>query len=93
MYRHRFSSASESFSGGLLHLIRPKRIFVENMFFAEDPPAIRPELLDSVIFTMVFGTYPDSEIIVDFSEDDLDIFVVWLSKTQLTQPSVAEMMT
>ena len=93
MYRHRFSSASEPFPGGLVHLIRPKQMFVENMFFAKDPPAIRPELLDTVVFTMAPGLNPDSEIRVDFSGDDIDTFVILLSKTQLTQPSVAEMMT
>ena len=67
MYRHKFSSASESFPGGLVHLIRPKQMFVENMIFAKDPPAIRPELLDTVVFTMAPGLNPDSEIRVDFS--------------------------
>ena len=76
-----------------MHLIRPKQMFVENMLFAEDPPAILPGLLDSVVFTMAPGLNPDSEIRVDFSGDAIDTFVVLLSKTQLTQPSVAEMMT
>ncbi len=62
-------------------------MFVEKMRFAEDPPAIRPELLDTVVFTMAPGSNPDSEIRVDFSGDDIDIFVVWLCKTQLTQPT------
>jgi hypothetical protein len=42
---------------------------------------------------MAPGLNPDSELMVDFSGDAIDTFVVLLSKTQLTQPSVAEMMT
>ncbi len=63
------------------------------MLYAEDPPAILPGLLNSDVFTMAPGLNPDSEIKVDFSGDAIDTFVVLLSKTQLTQPSVAEMMT
>ncbi len=76
-----------------MHLIRPKQMFVENMLFAEELPALRPELLDTVVFTMAPGLNPNFEIRVDFLGDDIDAFVVLLSKTLLTQPSVAEMMT
>jgi len=93
MYRHSFSSASSSFPGGLVNLIRPKQMFVENMLFAEDPPAILPGSLNSVVFTMPPGLNPDSEIRVDFSGDSIDTFVVLLSITQLTKPSFEEMMT
>ena len=64
-------------------------MFVENMLLAEDPPAILPGLLNSVVFTMAPGLNPDSEIRVDFSGDAIDTFVIWLSKTQLTKPSIA----
>ena len=93
IYRHTFSSTSSSFPGGLVHLIRPKRMFVEYMLFAEDPPAILSGLLISVVFTMAPGLNPDSEIRVNFSGDAIDTFVIWLSNTPLTKPSVAEMVT
>ena len=68
MYRHSFLSSSSSFLGGLVHLICPKEMFVENMLFTEDRPAILPGLLSSVVFTTAPGLNPDSEIRVDFQE-------------------------
>ena len=79
MYRNSFSSASSSFPGGLVHLIRPKQMIVENMLFVEDPPAILPGFLNSVVFTMAPGLKPDSDIKVDFSGDAIDTFVILLS--------------
>ncbi len=64
---------------------------MDDILFAEDSPATRPELLDSVDFTMAPGLSPDSENRVNCSGDDIDAFVVRLSKTQSTQPSVAQM--
>ena len=66
MYRHSFSSASSSFPGGLVHLIRPKQMFAENMRFAEDPQSSLPGLLDSVVFTIAPGLNTDSETRVVF---------------------------
>jgi hypothetical protein len=43
-------------------------MFVENMLFTEDRPAILPGLLSSVVFTTAPGLNPDSEIRVDFQE-------------------------
>ena len=37
------------------------------------------------------GLNPDSEIRVDFSGNSIDAFVIWLSNTPLTKPSVVEM--
>jgi hypothetical protein len=42
---------------------------------------------------MAPGLNPDSEIRVDFSGDEIDTFVSLLSKTQLIQPSAAQMTT
>ena len=91
MYRHSFSSTSSSFPGGLVHLIRPKQMFVENMLFAEDPPPPNPNLLDSVVFTMAPGPSAHSQIKCDFSGNSIDTFYILLSKTQVTKPSVSEM--
>ena len=66
MYRHNFLSTSSSFPGGLVHLIRPKQMFVKNMRFAEDPPPPNANLLDSVVFTIAPEPNVHSQIKVDF---------------------------
>ena len=76
-----------------MHPIRPKQMFAENMFLAEDSKATISGLLDSVVFTMARGLNTDSDIRINISRDAIDTFVVWLSKTQLTEPIVAQMTT
>jgi hypothetical protein len=88
MHRHSFLSASSSFPDGLVvHLIRPKEMFVETMLFAEDPHPPNGNLLDSVVLTIASGPNVHSQIKVDFSGNSIDAFYVLLisSKTQVTQ--------
>jgi hypothetical protein len=91
MYRQSFSTTSgpADFPGALVQLTRPKQMFVEHVDYPNHAAVHRRMMLDvdPVSFS---GTNQDLTITVTISATDVDTLFLWLSKTQTTPPTAAQ---
>ena len=91
MYRERFSTSAgpADFPGALVQLTRPTQMFVEHVDYPNHAAVHRRMVteIDPVSFS---GTNQDQTITVTISARDVDTLFVWMSKTQTTPPTAAQ---
>jgi len=96
MYRQSFSTTSgpADFPAALVQLTRPKQMFVEYVEYSNHAAVHMMMMLDVEpvmnSFTIAPGTNPSQEITVTISATDFGTLFVWLSKTQTTPPTAAQ---
>ncbi len=92
MYRQSFSTSGPAdFPGALVQLTRPKQMFVEHVVFANHAPVHRRMLTDvDPVLNSFSGMNQNQEITVTISATDVDTLYIWLTKTQITPPTSAQ---
>jgi len=93
MYRQSFSTTSgpADFPGALVQLTHPKQMFVEHVDYPNHD-AVHRRMMPEIdpVLNSFYGTNQDQEITVTISATDVDTLLVWMSKTQTTPPTAAQ---
>ena len=93
MYRQSFSTTSgpADFPGALVQLNRPKQMFVEHVDYPNHA-AVHRRMMTEIdpVLNSFSGTNQDLTITVTISATDVDTLFLWMSKTQTTPPTAAQ---